>query len=104
MYSAIRKSTQPIARPRSRAAKAKNQIIPDYNTMAGGSFKQLGSGIVPAGSGIVPAGVGIVPSGSGVIKNIKKGYRFSGSGARPAKGSQEARDKMAALRAMCKKK
>jgi hypothetical protein len=113
--NAMRKSTQSIARPRSKAAKAKAQITPDYNT-AGGSFKQLGAGIVPAGAGFVPlGGSGLIPAGSGfgtstsgVVKKVakraaKKASEHSGSGARPAKGTQAARDKMAALRAMRKK-
>ena len=85
--NAIRNTTMPIKIPKqTAAAKKKNDQMVDTNTASGGSFKEVGSGF-------------------SVKAKVKIPKAFGGKGVKqPAKGSQAAKDKMAALRNMRKKK
>jgi hypothetical protein len=85
--NAIRNTTMPIKIPKQSAvSKKKNDQMVDTNTASGGSFKEVGSGFSVKAKVKIPKGFG----GNGVKQ--------------PAKGSQAAKDKMAALRNMRKKK
>jgi hypothetical protein len=80
---------------KTKVAKAKNQQMVDTNTSSGGNIINN----ISKKAGFSSSGGSFKPVSGGSFKEV------GGSGiSKPAKGSQAAKDKMASLRAMRKKK